>query len=92
MIVKFMSKGLSFVADIVCSMGEPARLTGNPDNRSDGELPSVEFKSLSCGEYDAMFLLDSELLDELESAAFEAAEGLINHARDIDPDVIGVCF
>jgi hypothetical protein len=72
--IDFDACGLRFRADVHFDPGVPAFISGRPEDCHEGEPPEVDFRSLTCGGRDAMFLLDCDLTEEIYDAAILAAE------------------
>ena len=72
MTVTFSFVGLEFVAECDYEPLIPAQLYGAPENCAPAEGGNAEITALKCNGYDAMFLLESDLADALNDAAYEA--------------------
>jgi hypothetical protein len=71
--VTFTAIGLSFEGEVNFTAGDPGRYSGPPENCHPAEPDEAEFESLTVDGNDAMFLLDSTMAGDIESAACEAA-------------------
>lgn len=67
MLITFSAIGLTFEADVHLSGGYAGSYWEPP------EPPYMEIRSLTCQGMDASFLVDSDLCDALDEAAYEAA-------------------
>jgi hypothetical protein len=72
--VEFNVIGLSLSGQVYVKEAQPFCYAGHPDDWQEGEEAEVKIESLECGGKDALFLLDSDLVDEIETAAYNAAK------------------
>lgn len=75
--ISFPALGLTFDAEVSYSPMIPGRYSGPPENCYPDEPAELEILSLTCEGKDAMFLLDSTVFEDIEQAAFEAAESYL---------------
>jgi hypothetical protein len=81
MLITFSAIGLTFEADVRLSGGYAGSYWEPP------EPPYMEIRSLTCQGMDASFLVDSDLCDKLDEAAYEAAMQMDKHfASDIEEE------
>ena len=80
--VTFSHIGLDFAAEVDYEPYIPAQLYGLPENCAPAEGGTVEITDLTCGGKDAMFLMGSDLADDITGAAYDAAEASIAAQRE----------
>ena len=72
--INFKAAGLDFMAEVNYSPLIPAKTNAAPENCYEDEGGEIEIIMLQVGSNDATFLLEYKLLEEIETAACEAAE------------------
>lgn len=73
--ITFNAIGLSFDAEISYTSATPGRYSGPPEDCYPDEPAELDFISLvTYSGKDAMFLLESNCAEDIEQAAYEAAE------------------
>lgn len=70
--MKFSLLGLDFEADVDCTPYKPAKVYGDPDDCYPEEGGEIDVTALTCEGHNAMYLLGSDLEDDI-LAAIEAA-------------------
>lgn len=80
--ISFPALGLTFDAEVSYSPMIPGRYSGPPENCYPDEPAELEILSLTCEGKDAMFLLESTCEEDIEQAAYEAAEQYLEDERD----------
>lgn len=74
--VDFSAAGLNFKATVRATAGRPGTYWEPP------EYPEIEILELHCEGKECLFLLDSTVSDEIESAAEEAVEQYVREERE----------
>lgn len=72
--ITFNAVGLNFDAEISYTSATPGRYSGPPENCYPDDPAELDFISLECNGKDALFLRDSDCFENIEIAAYEAAE------------------
>lgn len=80
--VTFTLWGMTFAAEVDYEHYVPARVSGPPEDCYPEEGGTAEITALNCGNADALFLLDSDLADELNEAAYEACVASVQSMRE----------
>lgn len=79
--VTFSLLGLTFEAEAYIEPFVRGKYSGPPETCYPDEGGYAEVSALTCNGANAMFLMDSELKDEIEGAVYDAAEKAAEHAR-----------
>ena len=80
--ITFNLYGLTFTAEADYEPLIPAQLYGAPENCAPAEGGCAEITELSVNGADASFLLESDLADALDDAAYEACVERVERDRD----------
>lgn len=81
--ITFNAIGLNFDAEISYTSATPGRYSGPPEDCYPDEPAELDFISLvTYSGKDAMFLLESNCAEDIERAAYEAAEQYLEDERD----------
>lgn len=72
--MKFSLLGLNFEAEVDVTPYQPAYTTGRPEDCFPEEGGEIDVISLICDGHNAMFLLDSDLEDDIMAAIEKALE------------------
>ena len=81
--ITFNAIGLNFDAEISYTPATPGRYSGPPEDCYPDEAAELDFISLETESgKDAMFLLASNCAEDIEQAAYEAAEQYLEDDRD----------
>lgn len=84
--ITFKAIGLTFNAEVEHCPVIPGRYSGPPEDCYPDEGGETEVLTITCNGIDASFLRDSEIWEDIESAAAEAAEAASSSDDDdIDP-------
>lgn len=79
--ITFNVIGLTFDAEVSYTPATPGRYSGPPEDCYPDDPAELDFISLECNGKDALFLRDADCFENIEIAAYEAAEQQIEDER-----------